>query len=67
MSREDIWLEDPTVGVALHAWEEGKKPQLDFLKGQSLEVRQLVQRLEKLQVVDGILWRQFVGEEAGGN
>lgn len=68
MSRDDlrrIQLEDPTVGFVLRARERGERPSSDLLKGKSLEARLLMQRWDKLQVAEGVLWRHFEDDRGG--
>ena len=52
-------LEDPIVGYLLRAREANEKPTADDLKGKSRAVKRLVQLWERLEVVDGVLWRNF--------
>ena len=58
-------LEDPTVGYILKAREADQKPSTEELKGKSMAVKRLSQLWEKLEVTDGILWRNF--EDDTGN
>ena len=62
-----LQLDDPTVGFVLQAREAGKKPQIDVLRSKSLEARLLVQRWDRLEVAEGVLWRNLednVGKES---
>ena len=61
-SNEDIrklQMEDPSIGFVLCAKEADERPSPDILKGQSLQVRRLMQLWPRMLVVDGILWRQY--------
>ena len=61
-SNEDIQklqMEDPSIGFVLRAKEVEERPSPDILKGQSLQVRRLMQLWPRMLVVDGILWRQY--------
>ena len=55
-------FEDCTVGYVLRAREARKKPFTDDLKGKSIAVKCLCQLWERLEVVDGVLWRKFENE-----
>ena len=54
-----LQLEDPSIGYVFRAKEKDRMPATDELKGQSLEVRRLIQLWSQLAVVDGVLLRCF--------
>ena len=56
-------LEDSTVSYVLRACEANEKP-TDDLKGKSKAVKCLIQLYKKLEIIDGVLWRNF--EDDGG-
>ena len=60
-------LDDPTVKFVLIAKEKDEKPDPSILKGQSLQVRRLIQLWNRLEVKDGVLWRRFDDDQSKAN
>ena len=54
-----LQLDDPSIGFVFKAKEENKLPSLEVIKGQSLSTRRLIELWPRLQIHDGMLWRNY--------
>ena len=54
-----LQLDDLSIGFVFKAKEENKLPSLEVIKGQSLSTRRLIELWPRLQIHDGMLWRNY--------
>ena len=59
MELRQLQLNDQSVGVILRAKEEDKRPSSNDVKWLSMTARRLNQLWERLEVLNGTLWRRY--------
>ena len=54
-----LQFDDPSIGFVFKAKEEHKLPPSEVIKGQSLSTGRLIELWPRLQIHDGMLWRNY--------